>query len=109
MAASRRRRPVVDARGRKVGAFAKTNGNGTVYLIEHGDLLRHAVKGPGIFDFAVAAIIWHEMAHLEGADETDAQCREETLWQEYVLERRVDGAVGLQYLALLRKRHAREC
>jgi hypothetical protein len=44
------------------------------------------------------------MAHLDGADEPEAQRREEALWEDYVLQHRVDRARGLKYLALLRKR-----
>ncbi len=95
--------PAVDAQGRRVTAFV-THGDRTVYLVAQGDMLQHALKGPGIFDYAVAATIWHEMAHLDGADEQDAQRREEELWEEYVLRHRVDRTRGLLYLALLQKR-----
>ena len=68
---------------------------------------RHAAEGPegtGVFDYALATIVWHEMAHIDGADETKAQLAEEQLWEEFVLARRVDSASGLRYLALLKKR-----
>ena len=94
----------VDARGRRVEAFVP-RGDRTVYLVAQGDMLQHALKGPGIFDYAVAATIWHEMAHVDGADEAEAQRREEELWKEYVLQHRVDSVPGLSYLALLQKRH----
>jgi predicted Zn-dependent protease len=76
-----------------------------VYLVRHGDTLQHALKGQSIFDYALAAVIWHEMAHIEGAHEREVQQMEETLWKRYLLERRVDTARGLRYLALLEKRH----
>ena len=95
--------PPVDAHGRRVEAFV-THGDPTVYLVAQGDMLQHAIKAPGIFDYAVAATIWHEMAHLDGADEQEAQRREEALWEKYVLQHRVDRARGLGYLALLRAR-----
>jgi hypothetical protein len=44
------------------------------------------------------------MAYLDGADEHEAQRREEALWKEYVLQHRVDRARGLAYLTLSRKR-----
>ena len=53
---------------------------------------------------ALAAIIWHEMAHLDGGDESEAQRQEELLWQRFVREGRIDRARGLNYLAILRKR-----
>src|SRR4051812_5509131 len=55
--------PPVDAHGHRVEAFV-TLGDPTVYLVAQGDMLQHALKAPGIFDYAVAATIWHEMAHL---------------------------------------------
>jgi hypothetical protein len=95
--------PPIDAHGRRVEAFA-TRGDSTVYLIAQGDILQHALGGPSVFDYALAAIIWHEMAHLAGADERVAQQKEEALWKEYLLQHRVDTVRGLNYLALLQKR-----
>src|SRR5262245_61508546 len=79
-------------------------GEPTVYLVRQSATLQGASKGPGIFDFALAAIIWHEMAHIDGADEPAAQRAEEQLWKEFILSRRVDGGVTMRYLALLRDR-----
>ena len=39
--------------------------------------MQAALKGPGIFDYALATVIWHEMAHIDGADEVAAQEAEE--------------------------------
>jgi hypothetical protein len=75
-----------------------------VYLRQQGDVLQHAVKNGGVFDYALAIVIWHEMAHLEGAGEQEAQRREEELWQQFVVARRVDPVKGLNYLTLLRNR-----
>lgn len=69
--------------------------------------LQHAVKRGGVFDYALAAIIWHEMAHVDGADEPAAQGAEEELWRQFILQRRVAAVTGLTYLASLQKRHAR--
>ena len=79
-------------------------GGRVVHLVRQGATLQGALKGPGIFDYALAGIIWHEMAHVEGADEPAAQLVEEQLWKEFVLARRVDSRQGMRYLALLRKR-----
>jgi hypothetical protein len=79
-------------------------GEPTVYLVRQGATLQRALDGPGIFDFALAAIIWHEMAHIEGADEPAAQRAEEQLWKGFILARHVDSRVGMRYLALLRDR-----
>ena len=45
-----------------------------------GAALRGAQNGRGIFDYALATLIWHEMAHLAGASEREAQRQEEELW-----------------------------
>ncbi len=79
-------------------------GSPVVYLVRNGVTLQAALKGPGIYDYALATIIWHEMAHIEGADEAAAQRAEEQLWTEFVVAQRVDRARGMQYLALLKKR-----
>ena len=79
-------------------------GQSTVYLVRQAPTLQAAIKGPGIFDLALAAIIWHEMAHIDGADEAAAQQAEEQLWKSFILRRRVDSGIGLRYLELLRKR-----
>jgi len=88
---------------RHVEAFV-THGERVVYLVRQGVTLQNAVKGPGVFDYALATIVWHEMAHIDGADEIKAQVAEENLWEEFVLARRVASASGLRYLALLKKR-----
>lgn len=53
----------------------------------------------------LASIIWHEMAHLDGADEREAQRREENLWTRFLLDGRVDRMTALRYLALFSRRH----
>jgi hypothetical protein len=81
-----------------------TTGDPTVYLNKQGSTFAQALRGPGVWDCALAVIIWHEMAHLDGGDESEAQRQEELLWQRFVVEGRVDSARGLNYLAVLRKR-----
>ena len=79
-------------------------GERVVHLVRQSDTLQRAVKGPGIFDYALAITIWHEMAHLDGADEPAAQLVEEELWEEFIVWRRVESGIGMRYLALLQKR-----
>jgi hypothetical protein len=86
-----------------VEGFA-TYGQRVVYLVRQSDTLQRAMKGPGIFDYALAIIIWHEMAHIDGADEATARRAEEQLWAEFVLAGRVDRDRGMKYLALLKSR-----
>jgi hypothetical protein len=92
-----------DAHGRRVEAFVR-HGENVVYLISQGATLRGAQNAPGIFDYALAILIWHEMAHLAGADEREAQRQQEELWMAYVATGRVDTSRGLKYLTLLKKR-----
>jgi hypothetical protein len=81
-----------------------TPGDDTVYLKKQGLTFHHALRGAGDWDYALATIIWHEMAHIDGADEVEAQHQEELLWRQFIVERRIDAGKGLRYLALLRKR-----
>jgi hypothetical protein len=87
-----------------VEAFVVQGGR-IVYLVRQGVTLQRAVKGPGVFDYALAAIIWHEMAHIDGGDEAAARRAEEQLWKEFVLAGRVDRGQGMKFLALLHNRH----
>ena len=96
---------VVDAAEAARAADAHGRQENVVYLISQGATLRGAQKGRGIFDYALAILIWHEMAHLAGADEREAQRQQEDLWMTYVATGRVDTNRGLNYLALLKKRH----
>jgi hypothetical protein len=83
-----------------------TPGDVTVYLKKQGVTFRHALRGAGNWDYALAAVIWHEMAHIDGADEAEAQRREELLWQQFIAARRIDAGAGLRYFAVLRKRRS---
>jgi hypothetical protein len=56
----------------------------------------------------LAAIVWHEMAHIAGADETEAQRRQEDLWRQFIICRKVETGAGVRYLQTLRKRHPDE-
>jgi hypothetical protein len=94
-----------DVRSGKAHVEAFVNHGGRViYLIKQGVTLQATLKGPGIFDYALATVIWHEMAHIDGADEAAAQEAEEQLWMEFIVTQRLDGARGMRYLALLKKR-----
>jgi hypothetical protein len=72
-------------------------------FVQRGSL-QAALEGPGIYDYALATVIWHEMAHIGGADETAAREAEEQLWMQFILAQRVDRTRGMQYLALLNQR-----
>jgi hypothetical protein len=82
-----------------------TPGERTVYLKKQALTFQRALTSGGIWDYAVAAVVWHEMAHIAGADEAEAQRREEQLWTRFTISRQVDVGRGLWYLRDLRKRH----
>ena len=88
----------------RVDAFI-SKGQPAVYLSPHSEVLKGAREGSRIHAYMLAAIIWHEMAHLEGADEREAQRNEEGLWKRFVVERRVDPVTALRYLKAMDDRH----
>jgi hypothetical protein len=79
-----------------------TDGLRIVYVRKQGRTLQLAVRKGGLSDYALAAIIWHEMAHLDGAREAEARRREEDLWMQFIVQRRVESAAGLAYLSAIR-------
>jgi hypothetical protein len=82
-----------------------TDSSPAVYLRKQSPTFQHALAGPGIWDYALAITVWHEMAHLDGDDERHAQEKEEELWRQFIVAGRVDTRRGMAYLGLLRKRH----
>ena len=75
-----------------------------VYLVKQSTVLREAAKGSLFYEYVLASIIWHEMAHLDGADERGARSAEEQLWTRYVRDGIVDQVSALRYLNALTKR-----
>lgn len=75
-----------------------------VYVVRQSALLRGAIAGSSIHLHALAAAIWHEVAHVEGADERDARNREQVLWTGFIRDQRVDRVDGLRYLSALERR-----
>jgi hypothetical protein len=89
----------------KLDAFV-LRGRGVIYLVNQSAVLQGAARGSQVLDYVLAAIIWHEMAHLEGAQEPEAQRREQELWTTYIRDERVDPVIGLRYLEALRARES---
>jgi hypothetical protein len=87
----------------KLDAFV-LRGRGVIYLVKQSAVLEGAARGSQVLDYMLASIIWHEMAHLDGAEEPEAQRREQELWTTYIRDGRVDPIVGLRYLEALRAR-----
>jgi hypothetical protein len=88
----------------KADAFI-TKGGRVVYVNLDSEVLTGARRGSPIHLCMLAAIIWHEMAHIDGADEDQAQRREEGLWKRFLLDDRVDRVTALRYLKLMTDRH----
>jgi hypothetical protein len=87
----------------KLQAFI-IRGRSVVYLTMHGDVLRLAQRGSRFHEYMLATVIWHEMAHLDGADEAEARRREEALWTRFMLDNAVDRDAALSYLVALKHR-----
>jgi hypothetical protein len=85
-----------------------TKGGRVVYLTSQSEALQGALKGWSLHEYILASIIWHEMAHIEGADEMEAQRREEALWIRYVMDERVDPGDGMRYLSGLKSRRSKD-
>jgi hypothetical protein len=50
-----------------------------IYVVRQSELLTGACEGSAFHIHALAAVLWHEMAHLNGASEHDARKKEEAL------------------------------
>ncbi len=93
--------------GRKILATADafiTEGGRIVYINRGSEVLEGARRGSSIHLHMLAGIIWHEMAHMAGADEKEAQRREEGLWKRFLMDNRVDRVVALRYLKAMNDR-----
>jgi hypothetical protein len=87
----------------KLDAFI-TKGGRVVYVVKQSAVLEGAARGSGLHECMLATIIWHEMAHLDGADERGARRAEQQLWTQFVRDGAVDPITGLRYLQALTKR-----
>ena len=75
-----------------------------VYLVKQSTVLQEAAKGLRFYEHVLASIIWHEMAHLDGADERGARRAEEQLWTRFLRDGISDQVTALRYLNALAKR-----
>jgi hypothetical protein len=91
----------------EIDAFV-TKGGRVVYVSTNSPSLQGALKGWALHEHILATIIWHEMAHIDGANEIEAQRREEALWTEFVMLERVDRGDGMRYLEMLRARRRQD-
>ena len=79
-------------------------GSKIVYLVKQSAVLQGAAKGSQLYEHMLASIIWHEMAHADGAGERAAQRAEEQLWTRFVRDGIFDQVTALRYLQALTKR-----
>jgi hypothetical protein len=84
----------------RLDAFV-TKGSPVIYVVQQSSLFKQALEGSSFHTHALATVIWHEMAHAEGADEREARKREEDLWATFVRDQRVDRTTALRYLGAL--------
>lgn len=87
----------------RLDAFV-TTGSPVVYVVRQSPLLHGARAGASNHIHALAAVVWHEMAHVAGADEREARKREQALWTSFIRDQRVDPVVALRYLSALDRR-----
>jgi hypothetical protein len=88
----------------KLDAFTVA-GSQVVYLVKQSAVLQGAIKGSRLYEHMLASIIWHEMAHADGAGERAAQRAEEELWTRFVRDGIFDQVTALRYLRALTNRH----
>jgi hypothetical protein len=96
-------RPEVRPTLLRLDAFV-TVGSPVVYVVRQSLLLDGAMQGSAMHTHALAAVLWHEMAHAGGADEREARKREQALWTSFIRDQRVDPVIALRYLSALDKR-----
>ena len=96
-------KPEVQKVLRQLDAFI-VEGSRVVYVVKQSALMRGAITGSSLHRHALAAVLWHEMAHGEGADEREARAQEQALWTSYVRDQRVDPLTALRYLTALHHR-----
>jgi hypothetical protein len=96
-------RPEVRESMLKLDAFI-TKGGRVAYVVKQSAVLEAAARGSALHECMLASIIWHEMAHIDGADERGARRAEEQLWTEFARDAAVDPITGLRYLQALRRR-----
>lgn len=87
----------------RLDAFV-TTGSPVVYVVRQSPLLHGALAGASNHIHALAAVVWHEMAHVAGADEREARKREQALWTSFIRDQRVDPVIALRYLSALDQR-----
>jgi hypothetical protein len=89
--------PGARERFKALEAFVLT-GIAAVIVVRQGPTLQQAEHGSAVDTLALASIVWHEMAHLDGLDEAAAVAREQELWHRWHAFGRVDAELALTYV-----------
>jgi hypothetical protein len=92
-------------RPEQVRGFSLT-GQSRVYVNRSVDPYRCAGQKNQTCVLLLAALIWHEAAHVDGEGEERAQLREEALFRQFVTEHRVGFVAGHAVLRALVARRA---
>jgi hypothetical protein len=96
-------RPEVRQKLLTLDAFVLKGRDG-IFLVRQSALVKGACAGSRLHRLMLASVIWHEMAHLGGADETGAQRAEEQLWTRFIRDGKVEQMTALRYLNALTQR-----
>jgi hypothetical protein len=96
-------RPAVRDYLLRLDAFTVKN-NDVIYVVQQSRLLKGARASSTLHRAMLATVLWHEMAHLAGADERQARDAEEKLWLRFVRDGLAEEVTGLRYLQALRMR-----
>ena len=92
-----RARPGVKETLLRLDAFV-VKGRPEVYIVRQSPLLRCTIRREPLCTHALAAVVWHEMAHVDGADEREARKREEGQWTAFIRDQQIDPVAALRYL-----------
>jgi hypothetical protein len=91
---------------RRLDAFTVREPDGKlrskVYVNRQSPILREAARGSDFYVKVLAAVLVHEIAHLEGANEAGARLAERQFLGDLVRQGLLSETDGLRYLALLR-------
>lgn len=96
----------VRAKLRGLDAFVLT-GHSTIVVIRQSATLRLAETGDAMGRLALASLVWHELAHVDGLDERGAFDREQALWRRFIASGLVDAGTAMTCIARLRDARAR--
>src|SRR5262245_4698338 len=78
-------------------------GHRTIVVVRQGATLRQAEFGDGFDRLVLASLVWHELAHVNGADERAALEAEQTLWHRVIRLGLVSRGDGMAYIQRLRE------